>query len=396
LATTTEIDSFFSSTITSVAQLDGLANSALSRGIDRYTAKDYTGAVNEFKRALSLSPSSDNAPKAYEYLANTFLKLGKTNEAIKTDQAAIKAFPADDTIRIRMGDLFYKLNKFDEAITQYAKAVSLNPNSADNRYSLGMANLSGGRLKEAETQFTQVTQLDSKNPIGFYGLGQVSRLSGEYDDALVQLNRAVKIDKTFANAYLELGYTYTDMKDLDQAQKQVEMLDRMKASSQSIMLQGYMTQTAPPKFILIYSPNYFSTHSGPNTEVAALDSTLSTPGSTKNFTLSFSFSKDMNIDSVENLANWQISRQTGEYFYQRYNNGNSISSTEVSTPSGPDKVIYDPENRTALVKFTIAQNDAADGTIDPSHLLFQFSGKDSYGKYMDSTGDEYSGFSLII
>jgi Tfp pilus assembly protein PilF len=396
LSAATEIDYLFSSTGSSISQFDSLANSALSRGIDRYSKKDYAGAAREFQRSLGLSPSSENAPQAYDYLAKAYLKLVKTDEAIKTYKKAIRAYPTDDSFSLGLGDLYFKLGKYDEAITNYNQAVRLNPRSADNRYSLGLAYLTAGRLAEAEDQFNQVAQLAPDSPVGFFGRGQVFRASGKYDQALAELNKAIKMDGKFANAFQELGYTYTDLKDLDQAQKQVDVLDRLGATSQSVMLQGYMNQTAEPRLVLVYSPDSFPSYLGPKTEVSLVDSSLSSPGAGKNFTLSFSFSKDMDITSVETLTNWQIGRQTGDYLYENYNFGGSIPASEVTLPKWPIRAVYNPESRTALVTFRLSQNEDGDGTIDPSHILFKFTGQDIYGKAMDPGADAYSGFSLIV
>ena len=396
LSEATQIDSLFSTTSNSQTQLDSLANSALSRGIDRYTGKDYAGAAMEFKRAIGLAPFSDNSPKAYEYLSQAYLKMGKTDDAIKTTKAAVKTFPIDDTFRLSLGDLYFKRGQYGEAIVEYTEAVRLNPHSADNRFSLGLAYLSDGRLKEAENQFIEVSRLTPNSPVGVFGRGQVLRSLGKYNEALEQLNKAVKLDNGFANAYLEMGYTYIDMGDMDQAQKQLAILQRLGAASQSMELEAYMLQSADPQIILAYSPNGFAFYSGPGTDVSDLDSTLSEGNATKEFKMSFTFSKDMDINSVESVTNWQMEKQRGDYYLENYNYGKSIPLTEVSFPTGPSKVIYDPTSRTALLYFAISQNSTGDGTIDPSHILFKFTGKDTYGKNMAPDADEYSGFSLIV
>ena len=56
---------------------------------------------------------------------------------------------------------------------------------------------------------------------------------------------------------------------------------------------------------------------------------------------------------------------------------------------------YDPENLTATVYFTIKQNSAANGTIDPSHIEFKFSGTDIYGQKMNPKFDQFSGFNNV-
>jgi hypothetical protein len=64
---------------------------------------------------------------------------------------------------------------------------------------------------------------------------------------------------------------------------------------------------------------------------------------------------------------------------------------EVSIPKRPFSVTYDPATGQASVTFTVQQNAAGDATIDPSHLVFKFSGKDSSGRQMDTTGDQIDG-----
>lgn len=46
-----------------------------------------------------------------------------------------------------------------------------------------------------------------------------------------------------------------------------------------------------------------------------------------------------------------------------------------------------------MVTFIIS---AVDGTIDPSHIIFKFSGEDIFGNKMDEDSDEYSPFTGIV
>ena len=73
-----------------------------------------------------------------------------------------------------------------------------------------------------------------------------------------------------------------------------------------------------------------------------------------------------------------------------------VNSTEVNISLLPNNVFYDEESLTAVVSFTIKQNEAGDGTIDPSHIEFKFSGNDSFGLKMDPKGDQFTGFSGVV
>jgi hypothetical protein len=109
----------------------------------------------------------------------------------------------------------------------------------------------------------------------------------------------------------------------------------------------------------------------------------------------FAFSKDMDRDSVENRFNWTIGRAENLGGGQDYNFGMPLADTEVNLPLHPEWVYYDPDTRQATVSFKISQNSTADGTIDPSHIQFQFSGKDAEGYKMDPAADQYTSFSGV-
>jgi hypothetical protein len=107
----------------------------------------------------------------------------------------------------------------------------------------------------------------------------------------------------------------------------------------------------------------------------------------------FQFNKEMDRESVENILNWTIERSGETAPGMRYNHGVAPADTEVKIPPLPTSVYYDPDRMTALVRFDLTQNATADGTIDPSHIVFSFDGKDTDGNTMDVQYDQFMGFS---
>jgi Flp pilus assembly protein TadD len=376
-------------------QYDSLSNNALTRGIDLYTNSDFAGAVKEFRRAIGLSPFSDNAAKAYDYMARGYLMADNADAAIKTYEEAIRAYPARDTFRISLGDIYYKQGLLPEAEVQYAAAVKLNSESPDSRYGLGQVYLNSGKYSEAETEFKKVVTLSPGSSIGYYGLGQTYRQSGDFNDAITQLEKAISLDSSFDRGTLELGYTYADMGDTDSANDLADTLSA-KWSALANDLTDYIYKITTPQFLAVYSTNSFRDYLGPGTAVASLDSTLEAPQSEKSFTMRFAFNKSMDTDSIQNPFNWWISRASGTNAGGAYNWGMSIPSSEASIGAVPAAVLYDPEEFSADVTFKLAQNATKDATIDPSHIMFRFNGKDAYGKAMDLTADEYSGITQIV
>lgn len=388
---------FASAAANSQAKLDSLAATVLGQGIDYFQNEKYEQAANSFRRAAALSPLSDNAASAYNYMAQSYLKLGNTQQAIKTYKEAFKMFPADETFHRALGDIYLQEEMNAEAIEQYEEAVRLNSNDAEAAYSLGQAYMTAGELDKARTQFQEVARISPNSATGYYGLGQVARAQGDMEDAVFQLTRAIQQNSDFELAYLELGYTYADMGEYIKAEDISAVMDA-KESDKVATLDAYILLAREPRILTVTANNGFNTASGPNSRVSSLDganSTLDRANGKKLFSMNFAFSKDMDEASVTNPYNWSISRATIRDNGGVYNYGLQPSSKEALILPKPAYVTYDSEKNTATVYFWISQNATIDATIDPKHIVFKFNGVDAYGKAMDTTADEYSGFSSI-
>ena len=395
MISSTQIGYLFSATLNQQADYDNLANSALGRGIDQYQAKNYAGAVREFKRSVALSPFSENSDTAYEYMAYAYLNQNNTTEAVNTYKLMIRRNPSNDSAHLSLGTIYFRDKKYKEAEQEYSMAVRVNPNSAANRYALGQTYLITGRFSEAESQFRRVAQITPRDPNAYDALGQALRKLNRFEDAAVQFKKALEFDKKYADAYLGLGYVYADMKKIEEAGKQADLLsklDKQKAAD----LNEYIKNAADPKITSVFSTSGFPLSAGIKTGVSTIDNSLTLPNGSKDFTLSFIFSKEMDAYSVRNPLNWQISRATGKEPGGAYNWGLPIPSTEVALPVMPYKVAYTEGSLIAEVTFRINQNSSANGTIDPSHIIFQFKGLDAYGNAMDPSADQYSVFSKIV
>ena len=384
----------FSYTVAQPDQLEALANRILSNGIDLYTKKDYDGAIKAFQRAIGLSPASSNSVDTANYMAQAYLKLNDTQGAIDAYKKAIQLDPIRDDSHISLGNLYFYDKRYQEAQQEYEQAVKLNP-SAGNRFSLGQAYMYNGRYAEAESQFRRVQSLEPNKTNGYYGLGQNYAKQGLSSDAVSAFKQAIDLRQDFYDAYAEMGYAYADSGQMDEANKILELL-KDKASSLANTLSAYIDKVAPPKlwFVQVASSS-FQYYSSAGTPVSALDAYLANANATKTFTMVFQFDKEMDRESVENLANWKISRATGSGPGEAYNFGRAIPSTEIQIAPAPINVYYDSIVLTATVKFNIQQNASANGTIDPSHIEFTFTGKDRFGVVMDPKKDQFSGFSGI-
>ena len=375
-------------------QLEQLANSTLSQGIDHYQNGRYKEAATTFRQAVSLAPASPYAQNAADYLAMSYLQLGRSDKAQEAYEIGIRLDPTSDAFHVKLAKLHFAEGRHAEARDAYRNAVRLNP-SASNHFSLGQAYLQLEEFIQAENAFHQVQRLEPGEPAGYYGLGQTYARMERYDAALLQFEAAIQRDDTFSSAYAELGYTYADMGRIEDAQAMVAELED-EAPELADTLARYIYKTDTPKIMFASATSSFLYTMPMRTPLSSLDSYLANAGASASFKMEFQFDKEMDRASVENRFNWEISRASGSGPGNQYNFGFTIPDTEVLPPAIPDYVYYDARNLRAVVAFSLTQNDTADGTIDPSHIAFKFKGEDKFGNRMDPNADEFTGFSRVI
>ncbi len=385
--------SMFISATEQSQQMEQLANTALSQGMDLYQDGKYTEAAEAFRRSVALSPTSQYAQTSADYMASSYIKLGRIDKAAEAYKTSMQLDPTSDAPVLKLANLYFAEGRHQDALMQYEKAVRLNP-SAANYYSLGQTHLAMGDYSQAESAFSRVQRMEPEATNGYFGLGQTYNKMERYDDAVLQFKMALEKDEEFYTAYAELGYNYADMGLMDKAQEMVDFLEENDADLADT-LSRYMYKVDPPQIMFASANCSFLKTLPMRTPLTALDSYLVNANAVQTFTMEFQFSKKMDRESVENIYNWSITRANGDNLTEKYNFGFSIPDTEVTPKAYPDFVYYDDRNLTAKITFSIQQNETADGTIDPAHIVFKFNGEDVYGNKMNPDFDEYTGFSGV-
>ena len=376
------------------AQLDNLALRELDKGLSQFTGKNYELAIDYFNKAIRLSPGTNTAVNAYDFKARTLLSQGNKQAAIESYQAALKIDPTRDDLHALLGNVYTTEQRFEDAVVSYEQAVTKNPTAA-NRYSLGQGYLATGRFDEAKVQFEFVRQLSPTEPFGNFGLGLVNARQERFDFAIEAFDAAIAIKSDYWQAYAEKGYALVDSGEPLQA---LDIAQTLATNDEALatQLSQYVYEKSQPKMTATYvSPLYpfFTSTDGPGTPLAGLNAYLNTANAQLTFSMVFQFSKPMDATSVENLSNWSIARATGTGRGDGYNLDMQLKDTEVTLPAQPQAVYYDQKELTATVLFNLRQNDNVTATIEPSHINFTFTGKDSLGVSMDKSADMYSGFS---
>jgi DNA-binding winged helix-turn-helix (wHTH) protein/tetratricopeptide (TPR) repeat protein len=142
---------------------DSSAEAHASRGYIRLLGDfDWTGAEQEFKRALELNP---NCVKAHHWYSHELTALGRVAESHRESEIALALDPTDEVINEHMAWHHMMSREYDRAITQAKKAIELDPAFVLSHRVLGLSYLYTGRHKEACAEFEQGVELSHDDPV---------------------------------------------------------------------------------------------------------------------------------------------------------------------------------------------------------------------------------------
>lgn len=345
-------------------------------------------ALKEFKKALAFDSQNTTA---LTYIGKLNLAKGNNYEAIKSFKIMVQSQPTSVDAHMNLANAYLQDKQYAASEKELKTAARLDPTNPLPVYTLGLQYVNTDRLTEAETQFNKVQRMSPNDGNVYYALGMLNNKQGKYEDAVNNLEKSIRLKKNFMDANYELGVAYNAVGRTEDAQNQLSILQNAGAS-QAQDLQFILEK---PKMLYMDQNNNknFNQLLGPATPLWMLDPTLLTPDTSTKMTVAIQFNNEMDTASVMNSANWEISRAQnteGGYYISQ------AAGREVTIPRSPTFVSYNPETRQASVTFAVKQNSATDvinkgATIDPSHLVFKFTGKDASGRLMDVSGDEIDG-----
>jgi Tfp pilus assembly protein PilF len=117
-----------------------------------------TQRQGEFLAEYALARSA-NDPLAQAYVASTFAKYGRTEDAERVMKAALDAAPNDHRVLRRAAKLDVRQNRKDEAIAKMERAVAADREDAETFRSYGWVLYSLGEPAKSMEQFTRANEL---------------------------------------------------------------------------------------------------------------------------------------------------------------------------------------------------------------------------------------------
>ncbi len=179
---------------------------------------DWTGAEEEFKRALELSPSSADT---YDLYGRMCSGLERYEEAIAMQQRAQELDPLAH--RVDVVTTLLRAGRYDEAAQGAARAVEFDPDHDRAYATLGWAHLKKGMANEGVAELERAVSLSPGNTNWLAQLGQAYAVVGHTDKAREVLRQLEdRAQRTYVSPY-HLAFVYTGLGEQERA---LDLLER--------------------------------------------------------------------------------------------------------------------------------------------------------------------------
>src|SRR5947199_881446 len=199
------------------------ARDQLNKGVAAYKNAKYEQAIENFKNAVSLDNSLQNAKL---YLATAYAQqyipgvdspenLQNANAAIEQYKSVLEQDPKNVNSIKGIAYLYLQMKKFEDAKDDYRKAIALDPNDPEAYYSVGVIDWTQAYQPRMEERSKLGLRPDE--PLKDKKL--CAKLRDEHgaiiQDGIDSLNKAIQLRQDYDDAMAYLNLLYREKADLE-------------------------------------------------------------------------------------------------------------------------------------------------------------------------------------
>ena len=129
---------------------------------DKMSAGDYTEALNLAEEAIEKYPSHTGF---VQLIGENHLRLGRTEDAKRSFQRAIKLNSKDIQPHLSLADLYFDQGKYVYAALSYSDAVYLDSDNSDYRYMQGLSYFNANEWGRTAASWEDLLHYRPNDPI---------------------------------------------------------------------------------------------------------------------------------------------------------------------------------------------------------------------------------------
>ncbi len=336
------------------------AQSNFDKGLKNYESKDYSKAIDYFRKHLkkkpkdilclnylglayiftqqpdsavyfltkaieidtSLSDTYNNRGFAYSYLGELDSSLNDLNKAIQLDSNSSRAY-------LNRGSLYGAWKTYTKAIDDYSKAIELEPSIPEAYYQRGIMLYKVQLYQESFSDLTKAYDMGISNEELLQYKGNAEYRLKRYAEAIKDYSEALKINPNNVEALNNRGMSYSSLGDSVQANKDWESLKQLNKLYNSVLPLdsiSYSRFITTDSALSIVLPSWHSIEHLDSNKSEMLISPDDISKSAVLYSTGCYISLNRNIDKVfnfksadESIEYWKSSNENNlkEYLYSR-------------------------------------------------------------------------------
>ena len=196
-------------------QIDHAAN--LSNYATLFATSGLTDESQRLYQMLNTQGANTSAQDYYNQ-AKLAAQQGRTDQAIRHYQDAIRVKPDYGQALTGLGALLLMQKRVDEAERLFEKALSIDPNHATAQINLAMIERSRGDVDSALGRLRNVVARNPSYAAAYLNLGSLLASMKQSGEAIQHLSKAVELQPRNAVAHLNLASLYLETDQLGKAE----------------------------------------------------------------------------------------------------------------------------------------------------------------------------------
>jgi Flp pilus assembly protein TadD len=192
--------------------------------------EDYPDADKWLARSLEMNPKD---PETWYSLGRLRFTEQRFADALDCFKRALELAPTSAKVENNLGLAYYGLNRTDEAEAAYRQAIHWQdagpPQDVSEQplLNLGILLVERGQLTEAKALLTRAAVIAPREPRIHEQLGQILMRQGSFSDAVEEFEKATQLDPEKPNLHFLLGQAYRRLGRQQDAKREFDMAARL-------------------------------------------------------------------------------------------------------------------------------------------------------------------------
>ncbi len=185
----------------------------------------WSNPVRFWAHTLAVTKNNDVAQRG---IGTALLKIGRIEEAIAHDRAALRINPHDANGLTNLANALFQNREWPEAIEHFREVVQLRPNDSEVRRNLGKALIKNGATEEGAAEFRAALRIRPNDSDAAYSLGNALLEEGRLDEAISYFRKAIASDPKNLEAHYNLGIALSRQGEFERAIDEFESTIRLR------------------------------------------------------------------------------------------------------------------------------------------------------------------------